>query len=55
MQEADSEFNSVQKNLALRKELVDYYSDFLDEEVTRVVKEKGYTQKDFDDMLNGDS
>ena len=43
------------ETLALKKVLVNYYSDLLDEEVDRVVKEKGYTQKDFEDMLNGDS
>jgi hypothetical protein len=31
----------------------DHLSKLLKEEVTKVVKEKGYTQKDFDDMLNG--
>jgi len=45
---------SESETLALRKVLVDHYSALLKEEVTRVVAEKGYTQKDFDDMLNGD-
>ncbi len=39
----------------LKKLLVNHYSQQLDEEVGRVVAEKGYTQKDFDDMLNSDS
>ena len=32
--------------------LVNHYSDLLEEEVTKVIAEKGYTQKDFDEMLN---
>jgi hypothetical protein len=39
----------------LKKLLVDHYSDQLEEEVTKVVSEKGYSQKDFDDMLNRNS
>jgi len=39
----------------LKKLLVDHYADQLKEEVTKVVSEKGYSQKDFDDMLNQDS
>ncbi len=34
--------------------IVNHYSALLEEEVTKVIAEKGYTQKDFDDMLNGD-
>ncbi|MDB5153273.1 MAG: hypothetical protein JWR54_2024 [Mucilaginibacter sp.] len=36
----------------LKKLLLDYYSDRLEQEVTKVIAEKGYSQKDFDDMLN---
>ncbi len=36
----------------LKKLLLDYYSDRLEEEVTKAISEKGYSQKDFDDMLN---
>ena len=39
----------------LKKLLVDHYSDQLEEEITKVVSEKGYSQKDFDDMLNRNS
>lgn len=39
----------------LKKLLVDYYSDRLGKEVDKVVAEKGYSQKDFDDMLNSES
>ncbi|MEO7215459.1 hypothetical protein [Mucilaginibacter sp.] len=45
---------SEDEALALKKVMVDHYSDLLNEEITKVVNEKGYTQKDFDDMLNGD-
>ncbi|HEY4198533.1 MAG TPA: hypothetical protein VGM63_23495 [Mucilaginibacter sp.] len=45
---------SESETLALKKALVDHYSALLKEEVTRVVAEKDYTQKDFNDMLNGD-
>ena len=45
---------SESETLELKKVLVHHYSALLKEEVTRVVAEKGYTQKDFDDMLNGD-
>ena len=39
----------------LKDLMVNHYSDLLEEEVKKVVSEKGYTQKDFDDMLNGES
>lgn len=39
----------------LKKLLVNHYSEQLEEEVTKVVAEKGYTQKNFDDILNRDS
>lgn len=39
----------------LKRLLVSHYSEQLRAEVNMVVSEKGYTQKDFDDMLNADS
>jgi hypothetical protein len=41
--------------LALKRALVKHYSDLLRMEVEKVVTEKGYTQTDFDEMLNQDS
>ena len=38
----------------LKRVLVNHYSGLLEEEITKSVNKKGYTQKDFDDMLNGD-
>jgi len=38
----------------LKRLLVDHYSALLEEEVTKVIAEKGYTQKDFDNMLKGE-
>jgi hypothetical protein len=38
----------------LKKLLVNHYSGLLEKEVTIVNAEKGYTQKDFDAMLNGE-
>ena len=38
----------------LKKLIVNHYSDLLEEEVTKVVSKKGYTQKDFDDMLKSE-
>lgn len=46
---------SEQEILTLRKVLVKHYSELLRTEVERVVEEKGYTQEDFDRMLNQDS
>jgi hypothetical protein len=46
---------SEQETLELKRLLVKHYSKCLKEEVTKVIAEKGYTQKDFDDMLNADS
>jgi hypothetical protein len=37
----------------LKKVLVKHYSDLLETEVAKVINDKSYTQKDFDDMLNG--
>jgi hypothetical protein len=45
---------SEDETLELKRLLVTHYSALLEEEVTKVIAEKGYTQKDFDDMLNGD-
>ena len=39
----------------LKKLLVNHYSDQLDQEVTKVIAKKGYSQKYFDNILNGDS
>jgi len=46
---------SEKETLELRELLVSHYSAMLKTEVNAVVKEKGYTQNDFDKMLNGDS
>jgi len=46
---------SEEEILTLRKVLVKHYSELLRAEVERVVEEKGYTQEDFDRMLNEDS
>ena len=67
-QKAHTELNEVQvsllrlfnrpmsenETLTLKRLLVNHYSELLDEEVAKVVDEKGYAQKDFDDMLNSD-
>lgn len=39
----------------LKKLLVDYYSVQLEKEVSKAVTEKGYSQNDFDHMLNSES
>lgn len=41
--------------LDLKKLMVSYYDERLKNELNRVVEEKGYTQEDFDRILNGDS
>ncbi|MGF7075411.1 hypothetical protein [Mucilaginibacter sp. 3215] len=46
---------SEKETLELKKLLTDYYADKLEEEVNKTVSEKGYTQQDFDKMLNADS
>ena len=46
---------SEQETLELKRLLVQHYSELLKAEVTKVVAEKGYTQQDFDNMLNADS
>ncbi len=43
---------SENETRTLKELLVNYYSDLLGEEINKVVAEKGYIQKDFDDMLN---
>jgi hypothetical protein len=45
---------SEEETLTLKKVMVDHYSGLLEKELTKVIAEKGYTQKDFDEMLNGD-
>jgi len=46
---------SEKETLELKTLLTDYYADKLEEEVNKVVSEKGYTQQDFDKILNSDS
>lgn len=46
---------SEEETLELKNLLVSYYSDMLEKEVGKVVKEKKFTQTDFDNMLNADS
>ncbi len=41
-----------EETLQLKRLLTDYYSKLLSEEIEKVVSSKGYTQKDFDNMLN---
>ena len=41
--------------VALKRVLVKHYSGFLDKENIKIVKERSYTQKDFDDLLHADS
>ena len=43
---------SENETITLKKLMVDHYSTLLEKEITNVVIEKAYTQKDFDDMLN---
>ena len=38
----------------LKKYLMEYYNKQLEDELSKVVNIKGYTQKDFDSMLNED-
>jgi predicted metal-dependent hydrolase len=45
---------SEQEAYNLKKYLADYYNKQLEEELSRVVNKKGYTQKDFDSMLLDD-
>ena len=40
--------------IELKRLMVNHYSGLLEEEVTKTVAQKGYTQKDFDDMLNSE-
>ena len=46
---------SEEEILTLRRILVKHYSDLLRVEVEQVVKQKSYTQEDFDRMLTEDS
>ncbi|QPH41702.1 hypothetical protein [Pedobacter endophyticus] len=41
--------------LELKRVMVNHYSGFLEKEVTKVAEDKGYTQDDFDNILNADS
>ena len=43
---------SENETITLKKLMVDHYSTLLEQEITNVVIDKAYTQKDFDDMLN---
>ncbi|MDB5091168.1 MAG: hypothetical protein JWR09_5162 [Mucilaginibacter sp.] len=43
---------SEKETLTLKRLMVDHFSDLLKEEVADVLDKKGYTQKDFDAMLN---
>ena len=45
---------SEDETKVLKSLLVNHYSDQLEKEVTKAVSEKGYTQNDFDKMLNGE-
>ena len=45
---------SEEETMELKTLLVNHYSNLLEEAVTKVIAEKGYTQKHFDEMLNGD-
>ena len=45
---------SENETQALKKVMVNHYSGLLEKEITKVVSEKEYTQKDFDNMLNGE-
>ena len=46
---------SEQETLELKRLLVKHYSKLLKAELGKVVVEKGYTQDDFDNMLNAES
>lgn len=46
---------SERETKELKEIPVNHYDASLTEELTKVVAEKGYTQKDFDDMLNNES
>jgi hypothetical protein len=43
---------SEKDTLTLKRLIVNHFSDLLKVEVTDVLDKKGYTQKDFDEMLN---
>jgi len=46
---------SEKESLELKKLLTDYYAGKLENEVDKIVSEKKYTKKDFDDILNAES
>ena len=41
-----------QETMAIRKLILDYYDEKLDDELDKVVTAKGYTQQDYDTILN---
>ncbi len=46
---------SEEETLQIKRLLVDHYTQALSEELKKVVAEKGYIEKDFNDMLNSKS
>lgn len=46
---------SEKESPEIRNLLVDHYSENLQGELTKVIKEKGYTSEDLDDLLNKES
>ena len=46
---------SDEETLELKELLVSHYSAMLEKEVGKAVKDRKYTQKDFNDMLNAGS
>lgn len=45
---------SESETQSLKKVMVNHYSNLLEKEITKAVAKKGYTQKDFDNMLNSE-
>ena len=45
---------SEEDTVKLKNMMVDHYSELLKEEISKISGQKGYQQKDFDKMLNGD-
>jgi hypothetical protein len=39
----------------LKRILLNHYTNLLENELSNVVAQKGYSQRDFDDLLNKDS
>jgi hypothetical protein len=46
---------SEKETLEIRNLLVDHYSEILKEEVTKAIKEKGYSPEDLANLLNAKS